>query len=159
MSETKKLSYNDCLVVYREGETNIISLLNPETKESLYVKGRTLEGYQEEYPGCKLYTWEEVMPLLEEAQDKNFVTEFKEITEEQWWDMYECLPPYKTKRTDKYFRFLCSEYWSGNITGHYYEIQRRFFSANRRDTDNSEDHYNQIIEKFFNEKEVVQPSV
>lgn len=80
-----------------------------------------------------------------------FITEFEEITESRWYEMFEILPPKRMIRHDDglFFAFLMSEYMTENITGHYFHMQDRYFWAYRRDTDNPGDMYQEIGKKFF----------
>lgn len=150
MSE-KKITYSDCRVVYVPGHTGIVTFIRPDRDESLYMK-EPLDKILKEYPEAKLYdSLDEVMVLITETEDKKIVTKFQEITKEQWWEMYECLPPLRTISQDDglFFAFLMSEYWTSNITGHYFRIQERYFSAKRRDTENPGDMYQEIMKQFF----------
>lgn len=149
MSEKKSIS--SLRVVYREGDSGVITFLREDEDVSVYTE-RTLESFQIDYPGCKVYKdLDEVMPMIEKAENEKYIKPFSEITEEEWWEMYECLPPLRTIRSDDglFFAFLMSEYWTSNITGHYFRIQDRYFSAQRRDTDNPGDMYQEIMKQFF----------
>jgi hypothetical protein len=145
------INYEECRVGYIPGKTHVVCFIHPENDVTAY-SGKSIEEMKEEYPGMQVYeNMEAVYPLLEEAENKTYIGEFKEITEDQWWEMYECLPPLRTVRHDDglFFCFLMSEYMTSNITGHYFQIQDRYFSAHRRDTDNVGDMYQEIMKKYF----------
>jgi hypothetical protein len=65
------------------------------------------------------------------AHDEAWTTPPQEITEEQWWDALECLPPEAWKRGDHWETFRMMEYLSGTVTAHYIRKGNRYYVTNR----------------------------
>jgi len=74
-----------------------------------------------------------------------------EINKGEWWEMLEVLPPENWIRSayGHWEGFRMMEYDTSNITGHYFRIEKRYFTASRRNTQNYSDLYKEI-EKQFN---------
>jgi hypothetical protein len=115
------------LMVYREpdGKPVILDLLNPDTGRGHYG-GRTLEEAIDQHRGAQLMGYEEFTRL----HDFYWTTEPIEITEDEYTDALECLPPVAWKMTAEGDSFKMSERLSGSITGIYARIGSRFFCFN-----------------------------
>lgn len=58
--------------------------------------------------------------LIDEEQSNYYTAQgWEEVTEEDYWDMLECLPPYGYVTQGRLSGFLMSEFTSGNFTGCY----------------------------------------
>lgn len=138
----RNVSHDDCLVVYRSGKTHIESLLHPVTEKSIYGGKHKSEFLKE---GCIVITWDELNPLIKEVENAKYLnSDFEEITEEQFNDALEVLPPQKWVRHQYGSIFRMSEYMTSNITAHYVNHRNKFFYALRRSTTSYDDILNEV---------------
>lgn len=120
------------LVFYIEGETGIIDGALNTTGRGHYSK-ETIEEVQAHYPGAELVPFDYAMERIDEAlKEKYPMLEPKEITEDQWFDMLECLPPMQYKSTDCGISFKMSEMTCGDITQGYIKKAGKFYVMNCR---------------------------
>jgi hypothetical protein len=103
---------------------------------SLYNSGKdnlTVEEYSKlkntEY---QVLTWNELEPMIRTWQDKNILKDWKEVSKETFYEMFEVLPPIKYAALEKGFAFAMSEYLTDNITAHYVTDGEKYYMANRR---------------------------
>jgi len=120
------------MVIYKEGEMNIQTFINSEGKPA-YCKDITLEAYlAEKGPEYKVISWNDAIDKITEVQNIKLIKPFVEISEDQYWDYLECLPPEKWQTIKGVQIFRMSEYSAGNITQHCAKYKDRYFAANRR---------------------------
>lgn len=101
--------------VYEKGKLTLHTQLRDG--KCVYT-GKTEEYYQS--LGFVIDTYENILPLLEEAEAAKFLhKKWEQITEEAWMDALECLPPQKWERLGNTEIFRMSEFMTGNITRHY----------------------------------------
>lgn len=113
-------------IAYKEGSTHIEAILT--NGKSQYM-GTTKEEYLKD--GCKIYNnWDEVLKLIEDTENRTLLTEWKQISEERYNDMLNCLPP-KNRVSGA---FMMCEYYTSNITSFYLIVDNKYFTAQRRDT-------------------------
>lgn len=126
--------------IYYPGEANIQSTIrrHDDGIERVDYTNKTTEEYLEElrerYPNKPeplVLGFEEAFELVQAAQREKYLSAWTEITEEQWMDALEILPPEKWRTVAGVEIFRCMEYLTGSITAHYARIAERFFSANR----------------------------
>ena len=68
---------------------------------------------------------------FQELQKKEYCSNTTEITEKEFFEAFECLPPLKyTKLGDGDFYFLMSEYLTGDITAQYLKKDEEYFVKN-----------------------------
>ena len=79
-------------------------------------------------------TSEELQPLWKAANEAKYVKPWKEITEEQWDEMLNVLPPKNWRTVGGVNIFQMSEYMTDNITQHFARVGGKFFSCYSRDT-------------------------
>jgi len=72
------------------GEHSLIDCINPETGKS-WINGHTLEQVQERYPGAEVVNIDEWCAAKGTKQDT--LVEWNEVTEEQYYEMLNVLPP------------------------------------------------------------------
>lgn len=127
-------------VIYKDGETNLQSVVYTDKAgvDRVGYVDKTVDEYLAENPGMLCIAFDEAMKRMDEAQEKIYIKPWQEITEEQWLDNLEVLPPEKWKTVNGVELFRMSEYTTGNITAHYARLGDRYFSASRRTTDNYE---------------------
>lgn len=94
--------------------------------------GETIEEMRKRNPGCDLEVVEPevVNKLLDEYIGKLCSEPFKEITEEDYWDMMECVPPARSGRN----WFFVGEAFSYNVHTLCFTDGERYFSAHRKVT-------------------------
>jgi hypothetical protein len=123
-----------------------VDLKHPNGKDLLnhtyvhYLDGVTFAEYNKKHGGNLIaQTWDEFYPVLEKYNTDNYVKPWKEITEEEYWDYLECLPPCEWHDLNKRFNsFYMSEAYTADLhlfcikdrqTGKYYCANRsRFIS-------------------------------
>jgi hypothetical protein len=123
-----------------------VDLTKPDGKTLLnatvlhYSDGLTFAQYNEQHGGGLIaQTWDEFWPVLEKYNTETYVKPWREITEEQYYDSLECLPPCKWHDLNNRFNsFFISEAWTADLhsfcikdrkTGKYYSATRsRFIS-------------------------------
>lgn len=93
--------------------------------------------------GYVIIPFSEAVEHIQQADEKRFIKPFSEISEEQFYEMFEVLPPEKWVNITNGFMFRMSEYTTSNITAHYIKIGDRHFSAERRTSTS----YKEMIEE------------
>jgi hypothetical protein len=119
-----------------------------------YLEGVTFAEYNKRHGGNLIaQTWDEFFIMLEKYNRETYIKPWKELTEEQYWDALECLPPCKWHDLNKRFNsFYISEAYTSDLhsfcikdrkTGKYWQaIRSRFIS----DADLINDLVNQLGE-------------
>ncbi len=94
--------------------------------------GETIEEIRERNPNGKFEVVDSdtVSKMLDEYIDKLCSEPFKEITEEDYWDMMECVPPARSGRD----WFFVGEAFSYNVHTLCFTDGERYFSAHRKVT-------------------------
>lgn len=105
-------------------------------------------------PEYEVIPFDEAMPLIEAAQRAKYLSDWKEITEEEWNDALEVLPPenWRTVAGVEIFRMM--EYLTGTITGHYARLGERYFVANRC----AKTRYDDIATEVYKASQELQPA-
>ena len=126
---TEKMTINETLYLYKEGDTNITALIVPATNCSPY-SGQTIDEIQAENNNeLTLLTWSQLEPKLENALSIKYPGEWKEITEDRYDEMLGCLPPEKWQTVDGVDIFRMSERQELNYTSHFAQYKGRYFST------------------------------
>lgn len=103
-----------------------------------YKGGETFEEYNKRKGGgCKVVNEEELRVLIEE-HNNSLITEFKEITEDRYFDLLECLPPLKHHTYRGAEIFFISEALTGNLHTCCVGINNKYYSATRKRNESSE---------------------
>jgi hypothetical protein len=100
-------------------------------------------------PEFQIMPFDEALPIMEEAKKSKYCGDWREITEEAWWEALEVLPPEKWQTVRGVEIFRMCEYLSGNITAHYAKLRGKFFSRNCSTSENYEDLAEQVAAKWF----------
>ena len=95
----------------------------------------TVPEYLSEKPDAVCISFDDALERIAKAEDAAYIKPWTEITEDQWMDALEVLPPQKWQTVNGVELFRMSEYTTGNITTHYARIGERCFCANRRTSD------------------------
>jgi hypothetical protein len=129
--------YGVCRVIYKPGELHLQSTTficeDTGLERVRYTGGKTLAEYMTDKAGqgLEVMPYEMAAPMIDAAQVARHCKPWREITEKEWWENLEVLPPEKWQTLQGVEIFRMSEYLSGNITGHFAKIGSRYFSANR----------------------------
>jgi len=126
--------------IYQSGKTNIEAaciagvgekLKSPYSGETFDALIAELNDKREEgSPVFQIMPLEEAMSLMEEAYNAKYCSDWKEITEEEWYENLEVLPPEKWETVRGVNIFRMCEYLTGNITAHFAKLNGKFFSRN-----------------------------
>jgi hypothetical protein len=100
-------------------------------------------------PAFQIMPLEEAMPLMEEAQHAKYCSDWKEITEEEWDDALEVLPPEKWETVRGVNIFRMCEYLTGDITAHFASLRGKFFARNCSTSETYEELAEQVAAKWF----------
>lgn len=128
---------------YVPGSTSIIDMDNNGL--SHYGK-KTLEQLREEYPTVILIDFDEAIEQINQAIATKFVTEPTEITEDDFEEALEVLPPLKYHTENKVTTFMIEEMTISHYTSIYCSIEGRYFSF----TDSQFTSHMTIVEKVKN---------
>jgi len=129
-----------------EGET----LKSPYTGETFDALLSDLNDKREDgSPEYQIMLLEDAMPLMEEAQKAKYCGDWKEISEEEWYENLEVLPPEKWETVRGVNIFRMCEYLTGNITAHFAKLNGKFFSRNCSILETYEELAEQVAAKWF----------
>ena len=110
------------LFVYKEGGRNAVTVIGKETLICPWT-GQTKEDLLAEDPDLQFLEWEE----FSEKVDQNSVTEPQEITQEQFIEALNCLPPLNWYFTASFECFHMSEFLVSHYTATYVRYNKRYF--------------------------------
>ncbi len=123
--------------------------------EDFVVDGQTsvyktpVEEYLKNHPGSVLISYDEFAAKQTEIENREFLTPWKEIDEETWTEKLEILPPEKWQQCGEHREaFRMMEYYTGNITDHFFKIGKRYFSALRRTSQSYAEMTGEIKKQF-----------
>ena len=123
------------MVIYKEGKGCIQDVLieSPDGILRSQYSGHTLEEYNAlNGGGFVVMTLDEACDKIGALEDEKYIKQFVEISEDEYMEMLECLPPQKWQTVEGVNIFRMMEYMTGNITAHYVKYNGKFFCANRR---------------------------
>ena len=118
-------------MVYVKGTTNNYDWL-VESGKTLYGQ-KTVAELEQEHPG-KIFvgSFEEIAPMVMQATvDKYCNPVIEEISEEDYFEAFEALPPAGMSSCCGVMIFYFSEFKCGNVSTHFARYNDRFFKANR----------------------------
>jgi len=115
-------------VVYVDGETTIETIL-AKTGRSMYGR-KTVSEIRASHVGKTVSVLPifQAMERVEAAQKAKYCNPLAEITEDQFLEALNCLPPENWKRGDGWEAFRMSEYTCGRIATHFLMVGDRYFS-------------------------------
>ena len=145
--------------IYQPGQRNIETaclasdgetLKSPFTGELYSDLLTELNGKREEgSPEFQIMLLDSALPLMEEAQKAKYCSDWQEITEDDWYDALEVLPPEKWETVRGVNLFRISEYLTGNITAHYAKLRGKYFTRNCSTSETYEELAEQVAAKWF----------
>lgn len=118
------------LVAYKQGATNCQTAFSDG--KCIYT-GKPVEEYKTE--GFEIMTLDAACDLIEKAQEARYHAPWEEITEEEYRDALECLPPMRWNKVSGIEFFQMSERYEGEWTATYANIGERYFKALRQTFD------------------------
>lgn len=122
---TKKLCF------YVEGDLNIIDTASNEGI-SFYQK-ENIQQVKERYPKAELVPFDYALERINEATKEKYpMLNPQEITEEQFYEMFECLPPMHLETSENGMSFKMSEMTFCDITNGYVKKNNKYYSMNCR---------------------------
>ena len=154
-------------ILYEPGNTTAEAFIHPGTG-LIVTSGLTVAEYNEKYnKKAVLMPYEEAMDQIEVAIEKKYITEWEEISEKKWDEMFGALPPehfliqvYRHSEAPSYYvrGFRMMEYTTNDtkgtpITGHYIQVSNvhhqafSWWACTRRIGDMEE-----ILEDFMKSK-------
>lgn len=123
-----------------DGKVHYSSSLYNDNKGDL-----TLEEYNKRTgQDCIALTWGELYPLIQEYE-KTLQKPFIEIPEEDFFEMFECLPPMRFTHHNYGFLFFMSEMTTGNLTQCYVKFKDKYFTALRSQFEKIDTIVNQVM--------------
>jgi len=138
----KSLSETQEMVIYKPGSMSIQDVMKEDANGVLRTqcRGLTLKEYTLDGDGKDTgeifvcIPFDEAVENIRRIEDEKLIKPFVEITEDEYTEMLECLPPEKWQTVDDVNIFRMSEYTMGNITGHYASYEGKYYMALRRTT-------------------------
>lgn len=86
--------------------------------------GRSLDQLTSDYPDIEIVEVDAAVEIMDAANRRPV----EEITQEQYWYALEVLPPENWKQIPNGDYFQMSEYWSGDITTYYAQLNGRYYT-------------------------------
>jgi hypothetical protein len=115
-------------VFYSRSTNSVIDTCRDTNPPRSHIQNETLEEIRARYPDAEYIEFEKAIKISEDLHR----LPVREITEKDFWEMLEVLPPAGWKQEPNCESFKLSERWSGNITDIYARIGERYFTL--RDT-------------------------
>lgn len=113
------------------------TVLNNEVSYSSYLDNNgngdlTVEKYCElkGFDTYEVLTWEEFRPKQDQAMRSKYLNGVSVITEEQFYEMLNCLPPLNWYQRFGLETFMMSEFLFGDITAQYGSKEGKFICKN-----------------------------
>ena len=123
---------NRDVVIYEDGALSIVDTLNGDTGKSTCFN-ETLDEMRVRYPKARIVSFDYALEQIHEKEKEVYpMLQPIEITEDQWNEMFECLPPMHYKRTEAGTSFKMSEMTRGDITCAYAIKGEKFYCMNAR---------------------------
>ena len=145
--------------IYQTGKANIETVCFAEDGEVLKssYSGDLFEDILKELnakredgsPEYQILKLDDVMPLIEAAQEAKYCSDWKEISEDEWYENLEVLPPEKWETVQGVNIFRMCEYLTGNITAHFAKLNGKFFTRNCSTRETYEELAEQVSAKWF----------
>lgn len=96
---------------------------------SIY-SGETVENLREQYGDILLLSPEEGMKIIQQREQEKFCSkDRREVTKEERYNLYECLPPAVVERNDSGFYFCCMECLAWDIYTRGKQHKGKFYFA------------------------------
>jgi len=123
-TQSKKLCF------YESGSLSIIDTIKEGTDKSFYMN-ESLEQIKTRYPKAEIVPFDYAIEQINEAKKDAFpLLQPVEITEDQWYDALECLPPMQMQRGQEGTTFKMSELIFMDVTSGYVAKKGKFYNMN-----------------------------
>lgn len=122
------------LYFYEEGKSYVIDKVDPFTGRSS-LRGKTIDELKVDYPNVRIITYEQVQEKINEVLKEMYpLLEPKEITEKEFYEMFECLPPLHYIHGFKGMTFKLEEMTYGDITSGFVHLRSndKYYQMNVR---------------------------
>lgn len=125
---------DDTATLYIEGEPNVHTIIHRNGRSTW--GNQTVREIRAENPGKTLLVlpWREAVERSRLAGIARYTTPVREITEEEYDEQLNVLPPENWVRRDGWCAFRMCEYYTGRITSHYVTMAgqpRRYYHTRR----------------------------
>ena len=118
------------IVAYIPGDLGIVDTINPITGKSPCM-GEDITALRVRYPGAILCSWDFAMAGINEAKKEKFpLLRPIEVTEDQFYEAFECLPPMQLRSSDKGMSFKMSEMTYCDVTACYVKKGEKYYTMN-----------------------------
>jgi len=128
--------------IYKMGETNLQTTVDSQGRCSFTSwdnptgEDYTVDEYLDKLgPGYVCIPFIEACRLIDAAMEAKYIKPWEEITEEQWSDWLEVLPPMRWQTVNGVNFFQVSEITCGDITQTCARWNRRYYGAMRHTSD------------------------
>ena len=102
-----------------------------------YAKHRNIEPL--------VLNWTELEKLIKEYHNQQYLSKnWTEITEERFYDMFECLPPMNYSHTSECMFFFCSEAQTADIHSAFIAFNGKYYTADRSRFQKTEELINEL---------------
>lgn len=120
------------VVFYEEGSLSIVDTLDGDTGLSTCMH-ESLEQIRKRYPKARIVAFDTALEQIREKEKEVYpMLQPVEITDDQWNEMFELLPPMQYKRTEAGTSFKMSEMTKGDITAGYVMKGGKYYTMNCR---------------------------
>jgi hypothetical protein len=133
-------------ILYELGKSYYVDFVQPDGLTS--VRKRPFKEYMQERPNLVLVPYCKFEAITKKMDDADASNPWHEIDKERYWEMLELLPPEKWETTGSCEAFRMCEYWTSNITNHFFKINNRYFEGNRRTSQSYQDMATEIRAQF-----------
>ena len=134
------MNLDNLTAMYVLGSTSVVGFIEQEDAEGKKLRIEELKNnYCKDIPeeNIVIDTLSNLYPLIEEAENKKWCKPMKEITKDEYWDIYECLPPGRWEQSSGAVTWVCIEAITSDIHSYYCSLQGRYFVKNCRISQNN----------------------
>ncbi len=118
------------MAIYKKGSRHLQTTVTNGHAD--FSDGLTVEEYLEKNPGLTCIPLDDALDLIRKAEEKTYIRGWVKISENQYMEKMNCLPPEKWLTVDGVTIFRMCEYLTSNITAHLAEYNGKHYRANRR---------------------------
>jgi len=136
------------MCIYKKGADCIQDMVSVNSDYLVYSGEKVSEYLERKGPEYNLVSLQYACEKIEEENTKQYINPWVEIKRGEYWEMLEVLPPENWVIRAGFEAFRMMEYTTSNITGHYVRIGSRYFTADRRNTQDYISMLNEIEKQF-----------
>jgi len=109
-------------------ESKVHTKIKPQDPVTI-TNQSSIEDLKDKYPDVEVLHWKEAYKHMQNSH----LRPPQEITDEQWFDALEALPPARWNNTAGAEIFMMSEYWALNVTNFYVRIDEKYYVTRQSD--------------------------